>query len=356
VNNTRTQLSWQKHCPVALSEDDKRITLAHGEGGRLMRQLIREHIAAAFDNDFLRCMDDAAQLPQIDGPLAISTDSYVVTPLFFPGGDIGSMAVYGTINDLAVSGAKPLWLTLSLIIEEGFPLNVLKCLLGRMADAVARTGVMVVAGDTKVVTKGAADGLFINTTGVGRIMSPVPRGPASLKVGDALIVSGPIGRHGIAVLTAREDFAFEPAPQSDSAPLFEVCQALRDRMGDEVRALRDATRGGVAAVLHEWAEASQLTLNIVEKLLPVTPDVRGACELLGIDPLHIANEGTMVVAVENNVAGEIIDILRQFPESEKAAVIGHVAERAVVPVTISRLLGTKQALDDPLGAPLPRIC
>lgn len=348
--------TWQLSCPVSIAANADRITLAHGEGGRLMRALVRERIMKRLGGDRLPLMDDAARLPNIAAPMALTTDSFVVSPLFFPGGDIGSLAVYGTVNDLAVSGAQPLYLTLSLIIEEGFPLPVLDRLLQSVAEAAHRTDVTIVAGDTKVVPHGAADGLFVNTTGVGKLFRSGPLGPASLSEGDVLIVTGSIGRHGIAVLCAREELGLEPPPQSDSAPLIQTTRLLCERLGKNLHAMRDATRGGVAAVLHEWAEASGMTMMVRDHDLPVSADVRGACELLGLDPLHVANEGTMVIAVEGDAAQVALDILHALPEAASAAVIGAVIPRRISPVTIVRQLGSEQSLDEPLGAPLPRIC
>jgi len=321
-----------------------------------MRKLIRERIVARLDTGWLREMHDAARLPPVEGPLAFTTDSFVVSPLFFPGGDIGSLAVYGTVNDLAVSGAEPLYLTLSVIIEEGLPFAMLDRALDSVARAANRVGIPIVAGDTKVVPRGAADGLFLNTAGIGRVIEPGPAGPGSIAPDDVLLVTGPIGRHGMAVLSAREGLALEPSPTSDSAPLADAAKALRDRIGTGVRAMRDATRGGVTAVLHEWAEASGLTLSIDECDVPVSPVVRGACELLGIDPLHVANEGTMVVAVAAESAAGALDTLRGIPETAGAAIMGRAVRRRGAAVTIRRALGREQPLDEPAGAPLPRIC
>lgn len=322
-----------------------------------MRQLIRERIIPALGSEeLLLSLDDAARLPRVHGRLAVTTDSFVVSPLFFPGGDIGSLAVYGTVNDLAVSGAQPLYLTLSLIVEEGLPLAVLDRVIQSVADAAGTANVQIVAGDTKVVPRGAADGLFINTTGVGKLTEPVPHGPASLSEGDVLIVTGPIGRHGIAVLCAREELGLKPSPRSDSAPLVQIAGSLCKRLGRNLHAMRDATRGGVAAVLHEWAEASGRTITIRDDQVPVSAEVRGACELLGLDPLHVANEGTMVIAVAGGSAGDALDVLRALPDASSAAVIGTVVPKRISPVTIVRQLGTEQPLDEPLGAPLPRIC
>jgi hydrogenase expression/formation protein HypE len=329
--------------------------LAHGEGGRLMRQLIQRRILPAVDSEYLRAAGDAAVLPACRGQLAMTTDSFVVSPLFFPGGDIGSLAVFGTVNDLVVAGADPRWISLALILEEGLEIALLERVLASVAAAAERVGVLVVTGDTKVVPRGAADKLFINTTGIGEMIGGSPAGPQELSPGDALIVTGPIGRHGMAVMVAREGLAFEPSPSSDSAPLAEAVRALQ-RASVPLRAMRDATRGGVGAVLHEWAEVSGQTLVVDEALLPVTPEVRGVCELLGLDPIHVANEGTMVVAVPAGCADEALNILRGVAETEHAVCMGRVEPRGVAAVVVERATGQRVPLDEPIGAPLPRIC
>jgi len=342
-------------CPTTPFVDNERVSLAHGDGGRLTRTFIREHVLPAFRNDLLAPMGDSASLPKLDGPTAFTADSFVVSPLFFPGGDIGKLAVYGTVNDLAVAGARPRWMSVSLIIEEGFPIESLQRVLKSIAAASRLIGVTVAAGDTKVVPRGAADGLFISAAGIGELISPVPPGPASLEPGDELIVSGPVGRHGIAILAARENLGFVPPPESDCAPLHAAVEALR-RAGIPLRCLRDATRGGVTTVLHEWAGACGKTLGIDEASIPVTADVRGACELLGLDPLNMANEGTMILAVPPGWSSKAIQALQSVAETRNAARIGEVRNRAIIPVTIRRSLGVEQPLDEPTGSPLPRIC
>jgi len=342
-------------CATSIEGTGETITLAHGEGGRLTRKLIHEQIRPVLGNELLAPLGDAAQLPAVSGPTAFTVDSFVVSPLFFPGGDIGTLAVFGTVNDLAVAGARPLWLCVSLIIEEGLPLGVLQRVLQSIATAARRVGVQVVAGDTKVVTRGAADGLFVTTAGIGELVPPVAAGPASLEPGDELIVSGPIGRHGIAILAERENLGFMPAPTSDCAPLFDAVEALR-RAAIPVRCLRDATRGGVTSVLHEWALASQKTLAISEGCVPVSAEVRGVCELLGLDPLHLANEGTMLIATPAEAADAAVAVLRQLPEMNQATRIGTVRPRGPAAVTITRLLGAEQSLVEPVGAQFPRIC
>jgi hydrogenase expression/formation protein HypE len=342
-------------CPVSAPTAGDRVLLAHGEGGRLMRQLIQRQIVPAVENEYLRLAGDAAALPALRGPLAMTTDSFVVSPLFFPGGDIGSLAVYGTINDLAMAGARPRWISLAFILEEGLEFEVLGRVLSSIAAAARRVGVLVVTGDTKVVPRGAADKLFVNTTGIGEFETAAPPGPHSIDVGDELIVSGPIGRHGMAVMAAREGIAFDPPPQSDSAPLIDAVRALHTA-GIPVRAMRDATRGGVGAVLHEWAEASGNTLTVDERRLPVLPAVRGACELLGLDPIHVANEGTMLVAVPAGAAQDAVRALRAVAESSESAIIGRVEAAGLAPVVMLRGWGQQIPLDEPAGSPLPRIC
>ena len=342
-------------CAVTNVTSTDRVMLAHGEGGRLMRQLIHRRIMPPVENEFLRIAGDAAVLPKLQGPIAMTTDSFVVSPLFFPGGDIGSLAVYGTVNDLAVAGAAPRWISLALILEESLEMAVLERVLASVAESAKRAGVLVVAGDTKVVPRGAADQMFINTTGIGEFVAAPPAGPHAIEVGDELIVTGPIARHGIAVMAAREGLAFDPPPQSDSAPLLDAVVALQ-HAAVPLRALRDATRGGVGAILQEWAEASGKTLIIEERLLPVTPDVRGACELLGLDPIHVANEGTMVMAVPQGCAQRAIEVLGNVRETSGSVCIGQVGPRGMAAVLVVRIAGQKIPLDEPVGAPLPRIC
>jgi hydrogenase expression/formation protein HypE len=342
-------------CPVTNVTSTDRVMLAHGEGGRLMRQLIHRRIMPAVDNEFLRMAGDAAVLPKLQGPIAMTTDSFVVSPLFFPGGDIGSLAVYGTVNDLAVAGATPRWISLALILEEGLEMDILERVLASVSVAAKHAGVVVVAGDTKVVPRGAADQIFINTTGVGEFVAAPRAGPHAIEVGDELIITGPIARHGIAVMAAREGLAFDPPPQSDSAPLVDAVAALQ-QAAIPLRAMRDATRGGVGAVLHEWAEASGLTLSIEDSLIPVTPDVRGVCELLGLDPIHVANEGTMVIAAPSGETDRALDVLHCVAETTRAVRVGRVVPRGVAAVVVERGTGRRIPLDEPIGAPLPRIC
>jgi hydrogenase expression/formation protein HypE len=342
-------------CAVSPNRSDT-ITLAHGEGGRAMRRLIRQHIAAKFAGGTVQLHRDAASLGRIDGEIAMTTDSYVVSPIFFPGGDIGSLAVNGTVNDLAMSGAKPLYMTISFVLEEGLSIATLDRVVASMAAAVADCDVKVVGGDTKVVPKGAADGIFINTTGIGVFQSDHRISGVCIQPGDALIVSGPIARHGLAVLAARESIAFEPPPSTDSAALHRVAMELMDAIGQDLRTMRDATRGGVAAVMHEWAEESGHTMRIEESRLPLLPESRGVCELLGLDPLFVANEGTFVAAVAPHRIQDTLDVMRRHVSAGNPVCIGNVRLRKLSPVLISRGLGADQPLDEPLAAMLPRIC
>ncbi|MBX7167999.1 MAG: hydrogenase expression/formation protein HypE [Pirellulales bacterium] len=342
------------NCPLPLFADGPRISLAHGEGARLTRQLIAE-IVRPLANPALQPLGDAASLASNTTQLSFTTDSFVVAPRFFPGGDIGTLSVIGTVNDLAVAGARPRWLSLGLIVEEGLLLAELHEIVGLIGAAANAAGVAIVTGDTKVVERGAVDGLFINTAGVGETVLPAPPGAQHLMAGDVLLVSGPIGSHGIAVLVAREQLGLEPAPHSDCASLLPAVAALR-ASGIVPRAMRDATRGGVAAVLHEWAAASGQTLAIDENQVPVNAQVRGAAELLGLDPLQIACEGAMVVAVAPGDAARALAALRATDVAAGAALVGEVRPRGPVPVVIRRATGMELALDEPWGAPLPRIC
>jgi len=329
--------------------------MAHGEGARLSRALISKIILPRLCRSDRRHLVDAATVTTRGNRLAICTDSHTVTPLFFPGGDLGTLSVYGTVNDLVVAGATPRWLTLSLILEEGLPIPVLEAILDRAALAAERCGVEIVAGDTKVVPRGAADGIFINTAGIGELTGVECIGPQGIAVGDHILVSGPIGCHGIAVLAARETLGFDPAPESDLKPLFESVSALRNAVGGGTKAIRDATRGGVSAVLHEWATDCNLTFELDEAAIPVTESVRGACELLGLDPLVIANEGTFVAAVSAEESEVAVQVLRTLAGFEQASVIGRVCERTLTDVVLRRG-HIRIPVEEPAGVLLPRIC
>lgn len=342
------------NCPIPRSTDDA-VTLAHGEGGRMMRRLIRERIVSRLGNTPLENLSDAAVLPTMGGSPVMTTDSFVVSPLFFPGGDIGTLAVFGTVNDLVVSGASPRWIALSMIIEEGFPLALLDRVLDSIVASARIAEVQIVTGDTKVVPRGAADGLFLTTTGLGELLEPIPTGPETLKEGDVILVTGPIGQHGISILAAREKLGFDPMPTSDCGSLWNAAQSLRSA-GCPVRAMRDATRGGVSAVLHEWTETSDSTIMINEEAVPVGNEVRGACELLGLDPLHLANEGTMLVAVPKEMNQRALQALLKVGNCPSAAIIGEVTTRRLAPVVVRRGRSAEIPLEEPQGAPFPRIC
>jgi hydrogenase expression/formation protein HypE len=341
-------------CPVPTATAD-RILLAHGEGARLSRRLIREVLLSAFDNEFLRPLADGAVLPSLDGRLVMTTDSSVVSPLFFPGGDIGKLAIHSAINDLAVCGAEPLYLSLAFILEEGLPLATLRRVVASLAEAARDSGVSVVTGDTKVVPRGAADQLYINTTGIGRLLPGADLGAHRVQPGDRVLVSGTIGDHGMAILAAREGLDLGPELQSDTAPLHELAGELL-HSGAEVHFLRDPTRGGVAAVLHEVAEAAGVGIELEEAALPLKPATRGACELLGLDPLHVANEGKLIAIVAASDSPRALECLRGHRLGQAAACLGRVTGHPPGTVQIRGLLGVVRVVEEPAGAPLPRIC
>ncbi|SMG54388.1 hydrogenase expression/formation protein HypE [Cedecea sp. NFIX57] len=335
----------------------KTVELAHGSGGQAMQQLIASLFMRAFDNPWLAEQEDQsrlslAELTASGDRLAFSTDSYVIDPLFFPGGDIGKLAVCGTANDVAVSGATPRWLSCGFILEEGLPFETLERVVTSMANAARSANIAIVTGDTKVVPRGAADKLFINTAGIGAIPAGVNWGAAQIKTGDLLIVSGTLGDHGATILNLREKLGLDGDLQSDCAVLAPMIAPLLQIPG--VKALRDATRGGVNAVLHEFADTSGCGMEISENKLPLNPAVRGVCELLGLDALNFANEGKLVIAASPESAPAIIQALQQHPCGKQAAVVGEVVERKGVRVT--GLYGVKRTLDLPHFEPLPRIC
>jgi hydrogenase expression/formation protein HypE len=336
---------------------EKIIRLAHGAGGRMMADLIRDTFAPPLDNEYLRQMADSAVLPLDIGDLrlAISTDSFVVRPLFFPGGDIGSLAIHGTVNDVAMSGARPLWLTAGFILEEGLEMDVLECVVRSMAEAAHEAGVQVVAGDTKVVERGHGDGIYINTAGVGVVMEGVNVGPNLAQPGDVVLLSGTVGDHGIAVLSQREGLAFETELVSDSAPLNKLVEDLL-AAAPHTHCLRDATRGGLAAALNELAETSQMGVEIEESAVPVRPAVAAACEMLGFDPLTVANEGKLVAFVPTEEAEAALAALSAHSLGREAARIGIVTEDHSKMVLARTAIGGKRIVDMPLGELLPRIC
>jgi len=340
-------------CPLphGISET---IQLAHGGGGRAMKQLIDKVIRPAFDNHWLQQEHDGAVF-NINGQSAMTTDSYVVSPLFFPGGDIGKIAVYGTINDLLMCGAMPRYISVSFILEEGLQMSTLIQIVTSMAKATTEADVKIVTGDIKVVDRGKADAMYINTTGIGEVITPGPIAPASIKPGDAIIISGDIGRHGIAVMATREDLKLETTITSDCASLTTAVMALIDA-GIKIHCLRDLTRGGLASALVEIAETSQLPIQIVEESVSVREDVQAVCELLGFDPLHVANEGRFVAFVDSTDAEKAVKILRKLEICQQANIIGHVGTGSPARVTMTGRLGTSRVIDMLSGNQLPRIC
>jgi hydrogenase expression/formation protein HypE len=320
-----------------------------------MHNLIERMIVPSFSNALLESRHDGAVFRTNGGRLAFTTDSHVVRPLFFPGGDIGSLAVNGTVNDLAMCGARPLYLSAGFILEEGLPMETLWRVVSSMKQAADEAGVSIVTGDTKVVDRGKGDGIFINTAGVGAIEHDLTIAPDSVRPGDAVLLSGDIGRHGIAIMAVREGLEFDSAIESDCAPLNGVVAALLEA-GIEIHCLRDLTRGGLASALVEIAEASGRNIGVVERDIPVGDSVRGACELLGLDPLHVANEGRFVAFMPAEQAERSLEIMRAFPQGENASLIGRVGEERRGQVAIKSVIGVMRIVDMLSGEQLPRIC
>ncbi len=334
---------------------DELITMSHGAGGKATQSLIEAVFLEAFRNPQLEPLEDAARLTVDGSTLAFSTDSYVVSPLFFPGGNIGDLAVNGTVNDLAMTGAAPLYLSAGFILEEGFAVADLTRIVASMRDAALAAGVRLVTGDTKVVQRGKADGCYVNTAGVGLIPAGLDLGVARARPGDAIVVSGPIGDHGITIMLARGELEIEADISSDTAPLGGLVAGLLAR-ATGVRAMRDATRGGVATVLNEIATAADVGIVVAEDAIPVRDQVRGAAELLGIDPLYVACEGTMVVVVDKAAAAAAVDALRAHPLGAQAAIIGEVTTEHAGMVRLRTAFGGTRVIDLLVGDPLPRIC
>ena len=341
-------------CPVPLTHNEQ-IVMGHGSGGKMSHDLIRKTFLAAFDNSILRTGDDAAPIAVNGTRLAISTDSHVVAPLFFPGGDIGKLAVCGTVNDVAMLGARPLYLTAGFILEEGLPIETLLRVIESMSAAAKEAGIQIVAGDTKVVEKGKADGLYINTTGIGEILPNVNIGGAQAKPGDVVILSGSIGDHGIAVLGARGELGFTSAIQSDVAPLNHLIEAMLEA-DKNIHVLRDPTRGGLATTLNEIAAQSKVAIHLNEQAIPVKPAVNAACEMLGFDPLYVANEGKLIAIVPPESADKILRAMRTTKYGEEAVAIGEVKEDSRGRVLMKTAIGTTRVVDMLAGEMVPRIC
>jgi hydrogenase expression/formation protein HypE len=333
-----------------------RVELSHGAGGRAMAQLIADIFHEAFDNEWLRRGNDQAAFDVGAGRLVITTDAYVISPLFFPGGDIGSLAVHGTINDIAMAGAQPQYLAASFILEEGFPLGDLKRIADSMGAATRTAGVPVITGDTKVVERGKGDGVFISTTGIGVVPAGIAVSVENAQQGDCVIVSGNLGDHGVAVMSKRHDLSFETHIVSDSAPLHGLVAAMVGAGGHDLHAMRDPTRGGLAATLNEMAQQARVGFRIREDAIPVRPEVAAACELLGLDPLYVANEGKLVACVAPASAEAVLTVMRAHPLGADAAIIGEVVADEHRFVQMTTGFGGDRIVDWISGEQLPRIC
>jgi len=347
-------MSGELQCPVPIAARDE-ITIGHGGGGRLTEELIEKVFRPAFSNPALECRHDGAILQAGRSRLAFTTDSHVVSPLFFPGGDIGKVAVNGTVNDLAMCGARPLWLSAGFILEEGLPIGTLSRVVASMAAAAEAAKVAIVTGDTKVVEHGKGDGLYISTAGVGIIEHKLAIGPAHIRPGDAVILSGDIGRHGMAIMAVREGLSFESTIESDCAPLAAPVAALL-AAGIEVHCLRDLTRGGLATALIELAETRGLDISVDEQAIPVCEEVRGACEILGLEPMYVANEGRFVCFVPRSEVDEALGVLARTAPGGAPAIIGRVRESAGRDVLLRSVIGSERVLHRLSGEQLPRIC
>jgi len=331
------------------------VTLAHGSGGSLTSALIQNLFRRHFANQYLDEAHDAARLPPVLGKLAFTTDSYVVSPLFFPGGNIGRLAVCGTVNDLAMSGARPLYISCGFIIEDGLPLSQLEAVVASMAAAAEEAGVMIVTGDTKVVNRGAADKLFINTAGIGEIPAGIDIFGGNARPGDAVIVSGTLGDHGTSILVAREQLGIESALESDCAPLGGLVAEML-AVAPNIRVLRDPTRGGAATALNEIAVQSRIGIEISEESIPVHPAVRGICEILGLDPLYLANEGKLIAIVPDEEAEAVLKAMKSHTYGQNASIIGRVLSQPQGKLLMRTPYGSRRIIDTMVSDPLPRIC
>jgi hydrogenase expression/formation protein HypE len=342
-------------CPLPL-RDHPRIVMGHGGGGQLSSDLVEHLFLPAFRNDALAGLRDSTVLSLAPGRIAVSTDSFVVRPLFFPGGCIGDLAVNGTVNDIAMSGARPLYLTAGFILEEGLPMETLGGVVHRMGEAARAAGVQIVAGDTKVVEKGHGDGLFINTTGVGLLRDGVELGSSRIRPGDSVLVSGTIGDHGMAIMSVREGLEFDTAIVSDCAALHGLVERMLEAVTGDLRFLRDPTRGGLAGTLQEAASAARVGISIDERAVPVRAEVHAACEFLGLDPLNVANEGKLVAVVAADAADRLLEAMRDHPLGRDAARIGRVTNGPAGVLTCVTPIGATRVVPRQLGEQLPRIC
>lgn len=342
------------NCALPITSSDT-IQLAHGSGGRMSRELTESVFYPAFSNPALDARHDSAILQLEQSRIAVTTDGYVVKPLQFPGGDIGRLAIFGTVNDLAMSGARPHSLTAGFILEEGLPRQTLCTVVTSMQRAALEAGVQIASGDTKVVDRGSADQLFITTSGIGIITETAELAPSRVSSGDAVIISGDVGRHGIAVMSVREGLEFEQAPASDCAPLNSLVASMLNSTPD-IHCLRDLTRGGLAAAVNEIAMDAGVGIELQESQIPVTAPVRGACELLGLDPLHVACEGRLVAFVAESQASRLLQCMRAHPLGRDSAIIGRATRKHPATVTLKGILGGTRILELPGGEQLPRIC
>ena len=342
-------------CPPPHPVGD-RVLLGHGSGGKLSAALMREHFLPHFSNPVLAALADAAVVPLGNAQVAFSTDTFVVSPLEFPGGNIGSLAVHGSLNDIAMMGARPLYLSAGFVLEEGLPLGVLDRIIGTMGAAARLAGVPLVTGDTKVVERGKADGLFINTTGLGLVDPRFRPAPDRARPGDVVLVSGPLGRHGMAIMAVREGLAFETTIESDTASLVPLVDALRAAIGEHLHVLRDPTRGGLASTLNEIAAASGVGIELDEPAIPVPCDVAAACEMLGLDPLYVANEGVLAAIVPESGVEAALASLRAHPLGCAAVAIGRVVAEHPALVVLRTYMGGTRIVDLLPGDQLPRIC
>ncbi|MEA1964648.1 MAG: hydrogenase expression/formation protein HypE [Candidatus Aerophobetes bacterium] len=333
----------------------KVISLAHGNGGKLTQELIKDILLPCFNNPLLAPLTDSAIFEVNRTKFAFTTDSYVIKPLFFSGGDIGKLSVSGTINDLAVMGAKPIFISCGLIIEEGLPLSTLKKIVSSVEKTARYAGVSVITGDTKVVEKGSADGMFINTSGIGIVPSGINLSLERVEVGDRIIVNGTVGDHSVAVLSEREELGFSESVSSDCAPLYEMVEKLKPYWGN-IKFMRDPTRGGVAGVLNEIVQNQSFGIKLQERNIPFREETTALCELLGIDPLYLANEGKILFFVEPEKAEQILQILHTHPLGKKSSIIGEVVARSPGKVYLETSIGTKRVLDMLIEDQLPRIC
>jgi hydrogenase expression/formation protein HypE len=347
-------LDFTGQCPIPIT-NYKEITLAHGSGGKLTQQLIEKMVLPQFKNPFLDPLHDGAVLPINGARLAFSTDSFVVKPIFFPCGNIGELAVNGTVNDISMCGAKPLYLSVAFILEEGISMDELWEIIQSMQKAARQAGVLLVTGDTKVVDRGKGDKIYINTSGVGLIEEGIHISPSNIQEGDTIIISGEIAVHGMAIMSVREGLEFETEIASDTAPLNGLVQTILD-VSKNIRVLRDPTRGGVTSALTEIAQSTGLGIYLEETAIPISEAVKGACEILGLDPLHVANEGKLITVVPSEDADAILNAMKAHPLGEKAAVIGKVVKDHPGMVMMKTAVGGKRVVDMLSGEQLPRIC